>query len=75
MEKSIKLAIKLNNCATNDPCAICGDRTDPEIGPELFLADTWDVVCHACGMQHEIELVHIIEMVRLARKVYQAERA
>lgn len=30
------LVIKLNNTASNDPCELCGQRTDPETGPELF---------------------------------------
>jgi hypothetical protein len=34
-------AIKYNNCAVNDPCDVCGDRTDPDFGPELFRRDSW----------------------------------
>ncbi len=45
------LEIRPNNCATNDPCALCGARTDPAIGPELFKQGTWAVVCHDCGGQ------------------------
>src|SRR5262245_30558606 len=46
----MKIVIKDNNCATNDPCAICGARTDKSIGPELFLEGTWRLVCHHnCG--------------------------
>lgn len=39
-DEAPRLAVKLNNCASNDPCAICNDRTDPEVGPELFLDGT-----------------------------------
>lgn len=49
----MKLAIKSNNSATNDPCAICHQRTDPRIGPEMFLANEWDVVCHQCAKEHD----------------------
>lgn len=53
MRENIKLAIKNNNCATNDPCAICGRRTDPSCGPELFMADTWHLVCYHCGEEYD----------------------
>ena len=60
-EGSVKLAIKMNNCATNDPCAICGARTDPGLGPELFMADSWDVVCWDCGRKYAPALVVLLE--------------
>jgi hypothetical protein len=47
-----RLEIKMNNSATNDPCAICGQRTDPDVGPEIFLMGTWSLVCHECGKAH-----------------------
>jgi hypothetical protein len=61
------LAIKLNNCATNDPCAICGDRTDPELGPELFLEGTWALVCYECGGEYAPELVDMLFYTRHAK--------
>ena len=53
MRENVKLAIKENNCATNDPCAVCGNRTDPRCGPELFLAGTWELVCYQCGEKYD----------------------
>jgi hypothetical protein len=58
------LAIKLNNCASNDPCVLCGKRTDPEVGPELFLEGTWALVCYECGDKHAPELVKLIMLGR-----------
>src|SRR5215510_8643752 len=58
------LVIKNNNCATNDPCAICGARTDPGIGPELFLEGTWALVCYGCGWEHAPGLVEAIQTMR-----------
>ena len=55
------LAIKLNNCATNDPCALCGNRTDPTTGPELFLAHSWALVCWECGRENAPALVALLE--------------
>jgi len=59
-----QLAIYDNNCATNDPCAICGQRTDPEVGPELFLAGTWQLVCYDCGRHYAPELMAQLEAER-----------
>ena len=58
---SFQLAIKINNVATNDPCAICGDRTDPAIGPDLFLADSWQLVCWKCGKKYAPGLVAMLQ--------------
>ncbi len=54
-------AIRWNNCATNDPCAICGERTDPVVGPELFLRDGWALVCWQCGRKHSPRLTALLE--------------
>ncbi len=54
-------AIKYNNCATNDPCAICGQRTGPGVGPELFLTYSWVLVCWECGRKYAPELVWMLE--------------
>ncbi len=56
------LAIKENNCATNDPCAVCGVRTDPDTGPELFLEGTWGLVCHECGQKYAPQLTALLAL-------------
>jgi hypothetical protein len=53
------LEIKHNNCGTNDPCAICGARTDPVVGPEVFLAGSWALVCRYCTAEEDNELCRI----------------
>ena len=58
--EKVTLAIKLNNTASNDPCALCGTRTDPDVGPELFLDGTWELVCYECGKQHAPQLVNLL---------------
>jgi hypothetical protein len=70
------LAIKLNNCASNDPCALCGFRTDPEVGPELFLEGTWALVCYGCGEKYAPSLVELLMKLRHAEyEQYMAELA
>jgi hypothetical protein len=46
-----EIEFKLNNCATNDPCAICGARCDPTCGVEPFAAGTWALVCDECALE------------------------
>jgi hypothetical protein len=61
MNSKIKaLDVHHNNCASNDPCALCGARTDPECSPELFLAETEALVCYDCGRQHDADLVDML---------------
>jgi hypothetical protein len=52
---SMKLA--WNNCATNDPCALCGNRTDPVAGWEVFVDDSFSLVCDRCVMKAHPELI------------------
>jgi hypothetical protein len=52
--------VKLNSCATNDPCALCGFPTDQRVGPDLFLGATWHPVCYECGKKHAPELTYLV---------------
>jgi hypothetical protein len=56
------LVIKSNNVATPDPCAVCGERTNPDCGPELFLEGTWELVCHQCGQKYAPELIALLAL-------------
>ena len=44
-----RIEVKHNGRATNDPCALCGHRTDSVVGLEVFLEGTRDVVCRECA--------------------------
>jgi hypothetical protein len=54
-----RLAIKCNNVLTNDPCALCGARTDPS-GVDLFLDESMELVCDECGRKHAPELMALL---------------
>ena len=56
-EKRYQLEVKYNNLATNGHCGICGRRTDPAVGPELFLKGTWSPVCPNCVIKYAPEKV------------------
>ncbi len=53
-------AIKMNNCAVHEPCAVCGEDIHPGVGPQLFEKDSWDSVCLDCGRKYAPELVEAL---------------
>ncbi len=56
----LALTIGYNNAAVNDPCAICGQRTDPSIPLAIYEQDTREVVCDACAREHAPELYWLL---------------
>jgi hypothetical protein len=62
----LELAIKLNGEATEYECAVCGDARTSAEGPELFLADTWDLVCDECGRRHAPLLAALLDLAGAA---------
>ncbi len=44
----LALAIKLTLQAVAAPCALCGATVPARIGPQLFLAASFDPVCDTC---------------------------
>ena len=63
IDKRIYLAIKQSNSVEDEVCVLCGQPAYPFEGPELFLADTWDLVCWNCGATHDSMLVNILAAV------------
>jgi hypothetical protein len=66
------LVIRVNAVLENDPCALCGQATDPT-GIDLFLADRPALVCHSCGLLHAPALVRLLELVSAANTFVRAE--
>lgn len=66
------LAIRVNTVLTNDPCALCGEATDPT-GIDLYLADKPALVCHACGLLHAPALVRLLDLASAANTFVRAE--
>lgn len=60
--EQVQLAIKLNDKSSEYECAVCGDERISAEGPELFLADTWDLVCDECGRQYAPLLMALIDL-------------
>ena len=62
---SYSLVIDYNSVAVNDPCPICGTRTDSDIGPELMLDSSRSPVCYDCGLKYAPELVRLLRQGQL----------
>ncbi len=52
------IEVKKNNSITNDPCALCGTRCDPE-GVDPFIAGTWKMVCDQCAEPEATDLLSV----------------
>lgn len=61
-----EIELNINNCASNDPCAFCGKRTDPYIPLAYFKKGTYATVCPDC-----IEKYGTAAQDRLYRLVYK----
>ena len=58
---STEIAITYNTEHAACRCILCNGVTYPVLGPELFLAESYDPVCRACGMQCAPELVIMLQ--------------
>ncbi len=66
------LVIRVNTVLTNDPCALCGQATDPT-GIDLYLADRPALVCHSCGFFHAPALARLLDLASAANTFVRAE--
>lgn len=74
--RNTELTIGYNNCAANDPCALCGKRTDPAIPLAIFPRGNWQPVCDHCAREQAPELALVLrhfygsmeEMIWVARR-------
>ena len=48
--------IRYNNAALNDPCGVCGKRTDPDIPLAVFVMGTYRPVCESCIEEYAPEM-------------------
>lgn len=66
------LVIRVNTVLTNDPCALCGQATDPT-GIDLYLADRPALVCNSCGFFHAPALARLLGLASAANTFVRAE--
>ncbi len=70
--KPTDLVIRVNNILTNDPCALCGQPSDPT-GIDLYLANRPALVCYSCGLLHAPALVRLLGLASAANTFVRAE--
>jgi hypothetical protein len=68
------LSIKLNQRIEADACPLCGETVNPNIGPELFLADSDLIVCRNCGRIHAPALFALLTLAFFATDYSLCER-
>lgn len=66
------LVIRVNTVLINDPCALCGQATDPT-GIDLYLADRPALVCNSCGFFHAPALARLLDLAGAANTFVRAE--
>ena len=62
------LCLKHNNCLSNDPCALCGERCDPT-GLDVFVEGTYKLVCDQCAD----ELAPVLQAMRRASQCHDRQ--
>lgn len=60
----------MNGNITPEPCPLCGQVINPNIGPELTLADNSSIVCRTCGRLIAPALVAMLELAWIAEDLY-----
>jgi hypothetical protein len=70
----MNLAIKLNSNPNPEPCPLCGEMTNPNIGAELTLADNMLVVCRPCGQRHAPTLTALLTLGFIATDYHLCEQ-
>lgn len=78
-----KLYVKISDRKSSEPCAICGNRTEQDIGPGLFLENSGvmvfseansGLVCRGCGEKHAPELQSLVELHRNHQRILRELR-
>lgn len=64
----INLIIKINSNPLPNDCPLCGKLTNPNIGAEIFLAETDSIVCIECAAKHAPILACLISFNDLSRQ-------
>lgn len=61
-----QIAIKLNSLQSKFRCALCSAEEHANVGPQLFLADSWSPVCRECGDEAAPALSALLDLAASA---------
>lgn len=59
--KHVTLALQPHSRTGPEPCALCGNETEPRTPIDLFLAGTSELVCNHCAGKYAPELVWLMD--------------
>ncbi|SRR5579883_2334482 len=65
----VQLAIQLQAEPVPDACALCGQTTLPDDGPQLVTATGTGRVCRHCGRKYAPSLVSLLDLADTAQRV------
>jgi hypothetical protein len=63
----VRLVIKINSSAVPNACPLCDKQTNPNLGCELFVDGTDQIVCFDCALLTEPLLASMVNMADAAR--------
>lgn len=66
------LIIRLNTNPIHNFCPLCGVQVNPNIGAELFLAESDNIVCLDCGMLHAPILATLVNFADFSRLFHES---
>ncbi len=62
-----RCAIMLNRRPAEARCAVCSKAVEADIGPQLYLAETRQLVCCECGDNEAPELTALLRLAASAQ--------
>ena len=70
----IPLVIQCSEDAAFETCALCGEAVEADEGPQLFVADSLEIVCQDCGRQNSPPLAALLDLAREAQRTGRIRR-
>ncbi len=70
----VQLAIQLQPEPVQSTCALCGQATEHDDGPQLVTADGSECVCRRCGQKYAPSLVSLLDLAGTAQRVGRIRR-
>ena len=61
-----QLSIKINCLESKFRCTLCNQEEHANVGPQLFLADSWAPVCRDCGDENAPALSALLDLAACA---------
>jgi hypothetical protein len=72
-QNPVRFAIRINDNPVPNDCPICDKQTNPNIGAEIFVDGTEQIVCFDCALLNCPLLASIINLADAARFFAQYE--